>query len=102
MKDAEEFKLEETKQNIKDHILEQKRDDRLRKREARRYRDMVEAHDEEDETLFIERMDPDLFDFLGEPWEYTIRGYSNRFLFLRDKLLPFFKGILKKELEGET
>lgn len=88
---------EETLKAIRKHICEVRRGRDIDKGDARAYWLEAETFVEE-QNCSIEAMDSDLYDLLGEPWEYIAHKKSHRYMFLTRRLLPFFQAWMKNHL----
>ena len=84
-----EFDLEDTKKAMRSHIIYDRRRKCIKKELAREAFDQLEDLDEEDESMFMERMPSTLQEVLGEePWQLFVRHMPPNFRFLREKLFP--------------
>lgn len=89
------------KGNVRARIIEARKDRELDQYAAR---DLWEALDSWAADDFnIDRMDTDLYTFLGEPWEFLETKDSPRYTFVRNVLLPFFfKWLKAHKTNGDT
>ena len=93
------FDEEKSMVNVRDEIIRERRAGRLARAEARRLLDEAVCTGATTLSQWVSGLGDDLCYFLGEPWDFVGETRSPVFELMADRVLPFFFGELRKELE---
>ena len=100
---SHQFKSEKTLVNFKKRILEDRRDDRLSREEARDlWEILIDWSPDDNDQSWYWTMPKELSKQYPDPFEWGFEyGPSPRYQFLVDHLVPFFQRYLQRELGME-